>query len=455
MHLLLNVALLGLAIAGAQLEGRSDPRALAAQTLRATQVVDGALEDPHAGLEALVQAAEEASELLRGSLLGRTLAGQVQDARWRGLADPRAARERLAGELASVLADLEFEPLVEAELPRGFPALTAVGAIELKRYPAYRMVRANMGRAGSGGVFWRLFTHIRRGGIAMTAPVEMGWSGTGIDAREISMAFLYGSPELGATGSDGPLEVLDVPPLWAVSLGCRGEASAARIVAVRSELARWVASRGDLEVVGDVRTLAYNSPMVPRERRYFEVQLPVQSKPVPLGARVVVDFRDPAEAARWQPVDDRVMGGVSVSRIEGTSVGSSLFTGELSLERNGGFASVRAALPGAAGNAGANAPLAGARELILDLRGDGKAYKLRLRTGAQLDGVHYEARFETEVGVQAERTFAIDDFVPVWRGRPVLDAPPLDPAALRHLGLMIADGQAGRFQLELFTLTAR
>lgn len=455
MHLLLDLAMLSLAIQGVQAEGQTDGRALAAETLRSALVAEGAREDSHSGLAALVRAGQTAGEQLGDSVLGRALADRVRDARWRELVDPQAARKRLASELGSALADLEFEPLVEAELPRGFPALTAVGAIELKRYPVYRMVRADMTGRGSGSAFWKLFTHIQKRDIAMTAPVEMSWSDADREARETSMAFLYGSPELGATGSDGSLEVLDSEPIWAVSLGCRGDATAATIVAARTELARWVASRGDLEVVGDLRTLAYNSPMVPSERRYFEVQLPVQLKPPPPGGRIVVDFKDPREAARWQPIDDRVMGGVSVSRLEGTSSGSSLFTGELSLESNGGFASVRAPLPGAASSSGAATALAGARELILRFRGDGKAYKLRLRTENDFDGVNYEARFQTEAGVQAERAFALADFLPVWRGRPVSDAPSLDPARVQDLGLLISERQAGRFRLELFSLAVR
>lgn len=454
MHLLLDLALLGLALQGTLPADTSVRREHAAQTLRSALASERALEDSQFGLAALARSGETAGEQLGDSVLGRTLAGQVRDARWRGLADPSAARKRLASDLRDALNDLEFEPLFEAELPRGFPGWTAVGEIELKSYPVYRMVRADMTGPESGGAFWKLFTHIQENEIAMTAPVEMSWSAADRKATETSMAFLYASTELGGTGSDGSLEVLDVQATWAVSLGCRGDATAARVEAARAELERWVASRGDLEVVGDLRTMAYNSPMVARERRYFEVQLTVNSKPSTSGARIVIDFSDAREAARWQPLDDRVMGGVSVSRLEGTSNGSSLFTGVMSLESNGGFASVRAPLPEAGSGAGQTA-LAGARELVLSVRGDGKVYKLRLRTENDFDGVNYEARFQTEDGVRTEHVFAIADFSPVWRGRPVANAAPLDPAQVRNLGLLISDGQAGRFSLELYTLAAR
>ena len=40
-------------------------------------------------------------------------------------------------------------------------------------------------------------------------------------------------------------------------------------------------------------------------------------------------------------------------------------------------------------------------------------------------------------------------FEPVFRGRRVPDHPPLDPAEVKTLGLLIADKQAGPFRLEL------
>ena len=55
--------------------------------------------------------------------------------------------------------DAEFKPIKEAELPKGFPAYTPVGTIEVKQYPAARLVQAKSG--GDSG-FWKLFLHINR-----------------------------------------------------------------------------------------------------------------------------------------------------------------------------------------------------------------------------------------------------------------------------------------------------
>jgi len=108
-------------------------------------------------------------------------------------------------------------------------------------------------------------------------------------------------------------------------------------------------------------------------------------------------------------------------------------------EHNGGFASVRSR-PRDLG-----AP--GAVNYALDVRGDGKRYKLNLRTDDTFDGVNYQAVFEPSAGAWTLVQLALSGFRPTFRGRSVPDAPPLDPARVRQMGLMIADRQAGRFAL--------
>jgi monofunctional biosynthetic peptidoglycan transglycosylase len=52
-------------------------------------------------------------------------------------------------------------------------------------------------------------------------------------------------------------------------------------------------------------------------------------------------FASPEAAAAWQAVNDGVMGGVSEGRFKITERQTLQFYGTLSLENNGGFASVR------------------------------------------------------------------------------------------------------------------
>lgn len=153
------------------------------------------------------------------------------------------------------------------------------------------------------------------------------------------------------------------------------------------------------------------------------------------------DFADSAEAEAWAPIDDRVMGGVSRSRLRHDPAGHTVFEGKVSLERNGGFASVRST-PAARGRAGA-------QSCILEIRGDRKSFKLNLLTEDAFDGLNYQANFTPDPDRWQHLRIPLTEFRPSFRGREVLGALPLDPARLRQVGLMIAERQAGPFTLAI------
>ena len=135
------------------------------------------------------------------------------------------------------------------------------------------------------------------------------------------------------------------------------------------------------------------------------------------------------------------MGGVSRSRLRFDPAGHALFEGEVSLAQGGGFASVRSQ-PGALGAPGASA-------CVIEVFGDGKAYKLSLFTSDAFDGLSYQSPFRPEAGAWATIRLPLAEFRPSFRGRAVPGAPQLDPARLRQLGLTIAERQAGPFALAL------
>lgn len=193
--------------------------------------------------------------------------------------DARGALDTLLDELATLAATLRFRPLVEAESPRGFPAFgAAVGEIELRSYPAYRMASA-AARGGSGSAFWPLFRHIESNGIAMTAPVQMDWQAESRTPRATRMAFLYGDPATEPEHVARGVSVVDAPAHTALSIGAIGYDDRARVEAMQRRIRAWLATAGcEWEVAGDFRTMGYNSPMVPASRRYFEVQVPVQRR---------------------------------------------------------------------------------------------------------------------------------------------------------------------------------
>jgi hypothetical protein len=153
------------------------------------------------------------------------------------------------------------------------------------------------------------------------------------------------------------------------------------------------------------------------------------------------DFRSPDEAKRWEVVNDVVMGGISKSSMLITLHKTALFEGNVSLENYGGFASIRTYPQ--------DYHLGSYDGLIIRVKGDGKSYRLRLRTDDQFDGIAYQAIFSTTSERWDTVRLPFRDFIPVYRGRIMTDASPLNPTHIKRLGFMIADKQAGPFRLEI------
>ncbi|MCC5913318.1 MAG: CIA30 family protein [Balneolaceae bacterium] len=159
--------------------------------------------------------------------------------------------------------------------------------------------------------------------------------------------------------------------------------------------------------------------------------------------QTLIDFSN-TSAAAWQIVNDSVMGGISRSTLQLHEDGYALFSGTVSLENNGGFASVRA-------RAQAPADLSDFQGLTVNVLGDGKTYSLRLRTvkNGWLTPYSYEARFMTTEGEWETHRLAYSDFRAVYRGRAVRGNPELNSDAVLEIGFMIQDGQEGEFGLSV------
>ncbi len=230
-------------------------------------------------LTRLTEAGMRAAQLLRDdSLIAKDLLRTAKTAQ-----QPDADLAAVRQVMLEAHKTLTFQPLMEAELPRGYPAPGPLGEIRVKEYPAYRMAVSE----GGGAAFWSLFQHIQRNDIAMTAPVEMGYGDAdAAKPAEQSMAFLYGEPEMGQAGVDGNVEVVDAQPVTVVSIGFNGRRSDSKIEEARDQLTVWLAEHSGYEVSGPMRVLGYNSPFVPRDRQYWEVQLPVRAKSDSVGSAV-------------------------------------------------------------------------------------------------------------------------------------------------------------------------
>ena len=159
------------------------------------------------------------------------------------------------------------------------------------------------------------------------------------------------------------------------------------------------------------------------------------------GEVTIIDFSN-ASAATWQIVNDSVMGGISRSTLQLHDDGYALFSGSVSLENNGGFASVRTL-------ARSPADFSGFEGFAVRVLGDGKTYCLRIKTvkNGRITNYSYEARFDTRPGEWQTHKLPYSEFKPVFRGNSVRGNPELNTDAIIELGFMIQDGQEGPFQL--------
>jgi monofunctional biosynthetic peptidoglycan transglycosylase len=151
---------------------------------------------------------------------------------------------------------------------------------------------------------------------------------------------------------------------------------------------------------------------------------------------------------RWRTVHDTVMGGRSSGTWEQTESGIR-FQGSLSLENNGGFASLRARSD--------SLDLSDTSGLTLELVGDGRAWWVTVeRSDVPLRAGSYRASVQTRAGEATTHTVRWSDFTPTSFGRPVVGAPSLQSAPERivQLGWMVADGQPGDFDLEIRSIRA-
>jgi hypothetical protein len=152
---------------------------------------------------------------------------------------------------------------------------------------------------------------------------------------------------------------------------------------------------------------------------------------------MIIDFA--SEDRGWPNIDDTVMGGVSQSSMTVID-GIAVFSGMVSFDNNGGFASVRTPPQ--------PRDLSAFDGLVLAVRGDGKRYAFRLRTEASFDGVSYQATIEPPAGEWVDVTLPFADFVPVYRGRRVSNHPPFDPSRVVTMGFLISR-QDGPFMLQV------
>ncbi|MEZ8057712.1 CIA30 family protein [Vibrio splendidus] len=156
----------------------------------------------------------------------------------------------------------------------------------------------------------------------------------------------------------------------------------------------------------------------------------------------MIDFTQASEHQNWTVTNDDVMGGISTGELIYLN-NMSRFRGELSLENNGGFSSVKRSIESPAHEIDS-------AELIFV--GDGRTYQLRFTTWKEGNRVQYKHDFDTIKGERLNKVFHFNDFQAVFRGRLLSDAPELKAQDIKQIGFLIADKQPLPFELNLIQI---
>ncbi|NET88422.1 MAG: NAD(P)H-binding protein [Kamptonema sp. SIO1D9] len=175
--------------------------------------------------------------------------------------------------------------------------------------------------------------------------------------------------------------------------------------------------------------------------------------------KILFDFTQPTEDLKssWGAVDDVVMGGVSESGIR-LAGNVAIFSGNVSTENNGGFASVR--------NRNFQPPLDLSSYAGIELRvkGDGKRYKFIMRCENNWDGISYCYSFDTVKDEWITVRIPFKDLIAVFRAKTVPDAPAFAASKTYSVQLMLSKFEydkglnptfePGYFQLDVESIKA-
>ena len=158
--------------------------------------------------------------------------------------------------------------------------------------------------------------------------------------------------------------------------------------------------------------------------------------PAVMNAQMIFDFNENADLSNWLIVNDVVMGGRSNSSFGLNPEGHAMFSGDVSLENNGGFASVRYRFP--------KMEVGAYKKIRIRCKGDGKRYQFRVKDNSD----HYYtfiAHFET-TGEWETIEIELNTLYPNFRGRK-LDMANFHGEFMEEIGILIANKKAEGFEL--------
>ena len=162
-----------------------------------------------------------------------------------------------------------------------------------------------------------------------------------------------------------------------------------------------------------------------------------------MDSKLIYQFGHSAKADEWTIIDDVVMGGKS-SGIFTVVDGMGVFEGNISVENNGGFSSIRHKF--------AELTTKNYTKFIITLKGDGKDYQFRIKYKST-DYHFYISQFSTS-GAWEEVEFLLQDMYPSFRGRK-LDQPNFCHDSIEELAFLIGNKKTEDFKLQIDKIVLR
>jgi monofunctional biosynthetic peptidoglycan transglycosylase len=168
---------------------------------------------------------------------------------------------------------------------------------------------------------------------------------------------------------------------------------------------------------------------------------------VPAASADPLDLDFDNEIGEWRVVVDGVMGGRSTGRVARNEPGVLEFSGDLSLENNGGFSQMRCDVSGD--------QFAGMRGIEITVRGDGRKYNFDVRcANARVMAGGFQRAFATRDSEWTTIRMPFDDFRLYSFGRPVAGAPSIVATMIESIGVTLSDKTEGPFRLDVASIRA-
>lgn len=156
---------------------------------------------------------------------------------------------------------------------------------------------------------------------------------------------------------------------------------------------------------------------------------------------LLFDFSSSPDWSVWEIENDVVMGGKSSSDLSRSEDGNAVFTGDVSLKNNGGFASMQYHFT--------PQDIRGYTKACIRLKGDGKEYQFRTKASLN-EKASYAYSFPTS-GEWQTIEIPLDKMEPTYRGNK-LDRPNFNADQIQEIRFLIGNGKAENFRLEIDTI---